>query len=153
MTRKDFLKTLGIGAFASFPFPFQQEKRESLDIKSRFIAIADCDLRSSRRFPLRYNRTPIEMIEAGSLVYVCINNEPRAYKLERFDVPPEFWYYRICLCDMLEPSNSFVRYRNHVVKIYTTAAILEKRADWWELKDNKAAAQADRNFAKLLKRS
>lgn len=160
MTRNDFLKVLGLGVCTSLPLvaaQTQQEKLDereslsSLDIKSRLIAIADCDLYSSHLFPLRFQRAPIEMIKAGSLVYICINDEPRAYKLERFDAPEEFWYYRICLCDMPETPNSFVRYRNRVVTIYTTAAILERRAVWWESKNNHAAAQADRNFAKLIR--
>lgn len=158
MTRNEFFKTLGAGALAALPLtPSVVAAIEAQDddlklIKNphsrRLLAIADSDLISSHYLPLRFNRAPIQTIEAGALCYICVCDTPKLYKLERFDAPTEFYVYRCTQCSA--PQNSFVIAEVGNLKIYTTGALYLLRAKWWESQNNYAAAWADRSFARLI---
>lgn len=171
MTRKEFLQAGMVGAIAAMPIAPQIVSKLTRGIeddlnalhaqkKPRLIAIADCNLHSSRYFPLRDKSQPdgkTQIISVGSRVYICLNAEPRGYKLshDEYDAaenPDELWPYRISHA-VPEDAHVIWQQRSAKIFVYTTTALMKKRAAWWENQGNHAAAQADRNFARLIERS
>ncbi|MGH8016154.1 MAG: hypothetical protein ACREBV_08190 [Candidatus Zixiibacteriota bacterium] len=171
MTRKEFCQALSFsGMAAAIPMAAKLAQAETeINVAEnknmqhrRLIAIADTELISSPHLPLREKvQGRIQTILKGSRCYICVSHEPRVYLLAdgQAHSPDVLWPYR-CLYGWPGKEYWYIVWEGPQMHrnsrrffVYTTPDLYIARAEWWESLNNHAAAQADRNFAKLIERS